>query len=784
MTTTPDHGFDIHPWQLSWRGLNVDKLSVTESLFALSNGHIGLRGTFEEGEPVVQPGTYMNGFYELRGLPYAESGYGYPESGQTVVNVTDGKIIRLLVEDEPMDLRYGTTQEHSRTLDFRTGTLRRETLWTSPTGRTVRIKSERLVSFTKRTIAAIRYEVEPIGDDMKLVVQSDLLANEPVAPPGSDPRLAAALDAPLVSDVAECRNYWGLLVHHTKKSGLHMAAGMDHEIEFPDRADTFVRAEGDLARLTVAANVPQGKKLVLTKYMGYGWSARRSVPALRAQVDAALAMAVETGWDDLKADQAAYLEDFWHNADIELDGDPELQQAIRFALFHVLQAGARGQSRAIPAKGLTGPGYDGHAFWDTESFVLPMLTYTVPASAGEELRWRHSTLDKARHRAQELSQPGAMFPWRSINGDECSGYWPAGTAGVHVSADIANATARYLEATGDEQFEAECGVELLVETARMFAGLGHHAADGGFRIDGVTGPDEYTAIVNNNIFTNLAAQQNLRDAVAAVRRRPEVAAELEVTDGEVAHWVSCADAMVLPYDEKLGVHQQCESFTQLGPWDFDASVGKYPLLLNYPYYDLYRKQVVKQADLVFAMYTHGHAFTPEQKLRNFDYYYPLTVRDSSLSACCEAVVAAEVGYLDLSYDLMCESVFTDLHDLHKNVSSGLHIAALAGAWTDCVAGFGGMRDFGGNITFAPRLPTRLSYLSFRMIVRGSKIVVAIDAGKATYRLMDGPPIQLAHHGEPFVLDDEGPIILDIPQLVTSDPPKAPVGCEPYRREFD
>ncbi len=784
MTTTPDHGFDIHPWQLSWRGLNVDKLSVTESLFALSNGHIGLRGTFEEGEPVVQPGTYMNGFYELRGLPYAESGYGYPESGQTVVNVTDGKIIRLLVEDEPMDLRYGTTQEHSRTLDFRTGTLRRETVWTSPTGRTVRIKSERLVSFTKRTIAAIRYEVEPIGDDMKLVLQSDLLANEPVAPPGSDPRLAAALDAPLVSDVAECRNYWGLLVHHTKKSGLHMAAGMDHEIEFPDRADTFVRAEGDLARLTVAANVPQGKKLVLTKYMGYGWSARRSVPALRAQVDAALAMAVETGWDDLKADQAAYLEDFWHNADIELDGDPELQQAIRFALFHVLQAGARGQSRAIPAKGLTGPGYDGHAFWDTESFVLPMLTYTVPASAGEELRWRHSTLDKARHRAQELSQPGAMFPWRSINGDECSGYWPAGTAGVHVSADIANATARYLEATGDEQFEAECGVELLVETARMFAGLGHHAADGGFRIDGVTGPDEYTAIVNNNIFTNLAAQQNLRDAVAAVRRRPEVAAELEVTDGEVAHWVSCADAMVLPYDEKLGVHQQCESFTQLGPWDFDASVGKYPLLLNYPYYDLYRKQVVKQADLVFAMYTHGHAFTPEQKLRNFDYYYPLTVRDSSLSACCEAVVAAEVGYLDLSYDLMCESVFTDLHDLHKNVSSGLHIAALAGAWTDCVAGFGGMRDFGGNITFAPRLPTRLSYLSFRMIVRGSKIVVAIDAGKATYRLMDGPPIQLAHHGEPFVLDDEGPIILDIPQLVTSDPPKAPVGCEPYRREFD
>ena len=774
------YGFEVHPWRLRWSGLDTDALKKTETLFALSNGHIGLHGTFEEGEPVDHPGTYLNGFYEGRGLPYAESGYGYPESGQTVVNVTDGKIIRLLVEDEPMDLRYGRTEEHERTLDFRTGTLRRSTLWTSPTGHTVRIKSERLVSFTKRTIAAIHYEVEPIGEDMKLVLQSDLLANEPVPTPGNDPRLAAALDAPLVPDLAACRNFWSILVHHTKNSNLHMAAGMDHEIDFPDKFDAFIRADGDLARLTAAANVPQGTKLSLTKYIGYGWSARRSVPALRAQVDAALAMAMETGWAALKAEQVAYLDDFWRDADIELDGDAELQQAVRFSLFHVLQAGARGQSRAIPAKGLTGPGYDGHTFWDTESFILPMLTYTAPAAAGEELRWRHATMDKAKARAAELGQRGAMFPWRSINGDECSGYWPAGTAGVHVSADIANATARYLRATHDEKFETECGVELLVETARLFAGLGHHDVNGRFRIDGVTGPDEYTAIVNNNVFTNLAARQNLRDAAEVVHRRPDIAGLLGVTNAEVAHWESCADAMTIPYDEALGVHQQCESFTLLGAWDFEASVGKYPLLLNYPYYDLYRKQVVKQADLVFAMYSFGEEFSAEQKLKNFDYYYPITVRDSSLSACCEAVTAAEVGYLDLAYDLLSESVFTDLHDLHNNVSSGLHIAALAGAWTDCVAGFGGMRDFGGNITFAPRLPTRLTYLSFRMVVRDSKIVVAIDKEHATYRLLSGPPIELAHHGEEFTLHEQ-PVSMTIPGIEHRTPPNAPPGCEPYQR---
>ena len=773
-------GFKVAPWELRWCHADPASLGLTESTFALSNGHIGLRGTLEEGEPVVQPGTYLNGFYELRDLPYAERGYGYPESGQTVVNVTDGKIIRLLVEDEPIDLRYGHSEEHDRILDFRSGTLRRRTVWVSPTGRRVRITSERLASFTKRTIAAIRYSVEPIGDDMRVVLQSDLLANEPSPVAGEDPRLAAGLDAPLVAEQAECRGYRAMLSHQTKRSRLRLAAGMDHEVDYPDTAEMSIRAEGDLVRLTVSAHVPAGTKLTLTKYIGYGWSGRRSAPALRAQVDAALSMAMGTGWDELLRSQREFLDNFWLDADIELDGDPPLQQAMRFAIFHVLQAGARGQARAIPAKGLTGPGYDGHTFWDTETFVLPMLTYTIPAAAREVLRWRHSTLDKARQRAHELGQAGAMFPWRSINGDECSGYWLAGTAAVHITADIANATARYLAATHDTQFETECGVELLVEGARLFARLGHHDEDNVFHIDGVTGPDEYTAAVNNNLFTNLVAQQNLRDAVDACQRRPDVAARLDVDAAEMANWRRCADHMSIPYDQQRGVHQQSDAFTRLAPWDFEASVGNYPLLLNYPYYDLYRKKVVKQADLVMAMHLRGDAFTLEEKQRNFDYYEPLTVRDSSLSACCQAVVAAEVGYPDLAYDYLVETAFTDLDDLHDNVSSGLHIAALAGAWTDCVAGFGGMRDYGGKITFAPRLPSKLSYLSFRMVIRDSKIVVAIDGAKVTYRLLTGEPIELAHHGHSFVLARH-PVTLAIPKIENRIPPAQPKVREPYRR---
>ncbi|MGH3795523.1 MAG: glycoside hydrolase family 65 protein [Pseudonocardiaceae bacterium] len=780
MTTEP--GYEVSPWELRWRGLDLAALHRTESTFALSNGHIGLRGTFEEGEPRGLPGTYLNGFYEQRPLPHAEAAYGYPEASETVVNVTDGKIIRLLVADEPLDMRYGSAPEHERVLDFRSGTLRRHTVWVTPAGRRVRITSERLVSFTQRAVAAIRYEVEPLDGQLQMVLQSDLLANEPVEARTGDPRLAAALDTPLVADFAAANRYRAVLAHHTRASGLRMAAGMDHELDVPDGLRTEIHAEGDMARLTAAVDVPKGGRLRLTKLLAYGWSSQRSTPALRAQVDAALAGALQTGWQGLLTEQRAYLDDFWDAADIEIDGDAELQQALRFALFHVLQAGARGESRAIPAKGLTGPGYDGHAFWDTETFVLPLLTYTVPEAARDALRWRHSILDTARERARVLGQQGAAFPWRTISGKECSGYWPAGTAAFHVNADIADATARYLAATDDTDFETYCGVELLVETARLWSSLGHHDVHSGFRIDGVTGPDEYSAIADNNVFTNLMAQRNLDEAAAACERRPDQARALGVDVEEIACWRSAAEHMIVPYDKVLDVHPQAESFTEHAVWDFtQTKPDHYPLLLNYPYFDLYRKQVVKQADLVLAMHLRGDAFTEDQKVRNVAYYEPMTVRDSSLSACTQAVVAAEVGHLELAYDYLAETAFTDLHDLHHNVGNGLHIASLAGAWTAAVAGFGGMRDHGGQLTFAPRLPPELTRLAFRMCFAGSRIAVEICSDRAVYRLVSGNSLRTAHHGQQITLKPGTPMTLPIAPTPQRPAPQQPPGRAPIRR---
>ncbi|WP_026421997.1 glycoside hydrolase family 65 protein [Actinokineospora inagensis] len=779
-------GFDLAPWELRWTGLAVDQLHRTESVFALSNGHVGLRGSLDEGEPVGLPGSYLNGFYEAHALPYAEAGYGYPEAGQTVVNVTDGKIIRLLVEDEPLDMRYGRALEHHRALDFRTGVLSRDTLWESPTGRRVRVRTRRLVSFTQRAVAAIRYEVEPVAADdggprpTQLVVQSDLLANEPIESATRDPRVAAALKAPLATESYRCEGTRAVLVHRTRESGLRIAAGMDHDVDDTPGLRAEISAEADLARLTLAADIPLGGVLGLTKYIGYGWSSSRSGPALRAQVEAALAGARQTGWDGLLAEQEEFLADFWESADVEVDGDDELQQAIRLGLFHILQAGARGESRAIPGKGLTGPGYDGHAFWDTETFVLPVLTYTMPEAARDALRWRHATLPLAQERARVLAKRGAAFPWRSINGQECSAYWPAGTAAFHVSADIADAVARYHAATQDTEFDAEAGTELLVETARLWWSLGHHDPHDGFRIDGITGPDEYSAVVDNNVYTNLMAQKNFTEAIAACERNPEVARRLGVTATETDQWRVAAERMRVPYDDLLQVHQQAEGFTAHEEWDFENTPGEnYPLLLNYPYFELYRRQVVKQADLVLALHLRGEVFTLEQKARDFAYYEARTVRDSSLSAGTQSVIAAECGHMDLAYAYLAEAALTDLNDLHNNVANGLHMASLAGAWQAIVAGLGGMRDHGGALTFAPRLPSALTRVAFRMCFRGSRIQVEITADQATYRLIAGDPVHTTHHGTEVVIDGE--VTLGIPAPPEFPTPSAPAGREPRRR---
>ena len=772
--------FAVEPWSVCERELDLGLLAETESIFALSNGHIGVRGNLDEGEPAGSPGTYLNSFYEVRPLPYAESAYGNPEAGQTMINVTNGKVFRLLVDDEPFDVRYGKLVRHERTLDLRDGVLRREAEWISPAGQAIHLRSIRMVSFVQRSIAAILYEVEPTGASARIGVQSELVANEPVAGESLDPRTAAALAASLVAEDHAHNALRVSLVHRTRVSGLRMAAGMDHIIEGPEGTVTAAESQPDLGRLTVSTELQPGEKLRIVKFLAYGWSSQRSLPSLRDQVHLALAAARRSGWDGLLKSQREYLADFWERADIQLDGDAALQQAVRFALFHVIQAAARAELRAIPAKGLTGNGYDGHTFWDMDAYTLPVLTYTAPDAARDALAWRHATLDLAEARARELGLKGVTFPWRTIRGQECSGYWPAGTAAFHINADVADAARRYVAATDDEEFEEGPGLDLLVSTARLWRSLGHHDAQGAFRLDRVTGPDEYTALVDNNVFTNLMAARNLAVAADLAVRHPERSQELGIDDEEIASWRDAASAIVVPFDSDARITQQCNGFTRLRKWDFEGTpADHYPLLLHFHNYMLYSSQVVKQADLVFAIYLCGDRWpSEEQKARDFAFYESVTVRDSSLSAAIQGVVAAEVGHLELACDYLSETAFIDLRDLAHNTRDGVHLAALSGVWHTIVGGFGGMRDYGDTLAFAPRLPSKLTRLQFGLLYRGRRLRVEVLPDTATYELLDGEPLEIVTHGERITIEGREPRRCPVPPPPQHPAPHAPAGRQP------
>ncbi|RLK52563.1 glycoside hydrolase family 65 protein [Microbacterium telephonicum] len=773
-----DSGFDVADWGIGATGWDPSLLARRESVFAVSNGHLGWRGTLDEGDPCAVAGAYLNGLHERHPMPYAEDGYGYPAHGESVINAPDGKVIRLIVGDEPFDIREGSLEHHRQHLDFRAGTLERVTRWTSPAGHCVEVRSTRLASLARRAIAAVDYRVIALTGPVEVTVLSEVVADEPLPRVHPDDRVMAPLVSPLTPVGAAATAAGAALLYRTRVSGIGVAVAMEHTVT--GAAEVASEADDHVARTTIVSRLDAGESVRIVKVVGHEWSDALSEAALRDRVDAAVAAAVRTGWEGLAAEQRSFLDDFWVAADVTIEGDPHLQQAVRFALFQVVQAAARAQTRSIPGKALTGAGYEGHTFWDADAFVVPVLTYLLPTAARDALRWRHATLPLARERAATLHLAGAAFPWRTISGSECSGYWPAGTIAFHINADIASAILHYVRVSGDLPFEREVAVEILVETARLWSSLGRWDGGGTFHIDGVTGPDEYSALVDDNAFTNLAAQRNLRGAADLCRRHDGPARALQVTDDEIAGWLLAAERMAVPFDPVRRVHQQYAGSTDRERWDFDGtSPQQYPLQDHFPYFDLYRKQVVKQADLVLALQFAHESFTAEQTARAFAYAEELTVRDSSLSASPQSVVAARTGHLPLALAYLREAAAIDLADVRGDVADGLHIAALAGVWTAVVSGFGGMREGADGFDFAPRLTPPLTALSYGLQVGGGHLRVEIATDAATYTLTGEAPMEVRHHGERVRLAPNRSRRLAIPPAPDpGPPPRQPRGRAP------
>lgn len=769
--------FPTDPWGLVETRYSDADLGVTETLFAIGNGYLGMRGNVEEGRDSFAHGTFINGFHETWPIQHAEEAFGFARIGQTIVNVPDAKVIRLYVDDEPLLLPVADLHEYDRRLDFRTGVYSRDLLWQTPAGKRVRIRSTRMVSLSDRHLAVMTFEVTLLDAAAPVAVSSQILnrqdgedeyhvAAKAMGEGVDDPRRAARMLRRVLQPVVNHGDPGTgrvKLGYRCVDSGMTLAVAADHQFVTDNPYEVIVRTEDDLAKVVYRVDAQPNVPISLTKIVAYHTS--RGVPPreLHDRCVRTLDRASATGIERLRAGQAEWLDDFWANSDVTID-DPALQQALRWNLFQVAQASARAEGVGIPAKGITGSGYGGHYFWDTEIYVLPFLTYTRPQATRSALRFRYQLLDHARRRAAELSQHGALFPWRTINGEEASAYYAAGTAQYHINADIAYAVAQYVAATGDRDYLMREGVDVVIETARMWADLGFWLGDQ-FHIHGVTGPDEYTTVVNDNLFTNVMARFNLAYAVECARELASVdgpgydalVARLSLDDAEVGEWERAAAGMVIPFDEHLGVHPQDLHFLDREVWDLDHTPkDKRPLLLYYHPLVIYRFQVLKQADVVLALFLQGELFTREEKLADFEYYDPITTGDSTLSAVVQSIMSAEVGYSELALSYFVNALFVDLADLHHNTADGVHVASAGGVWSALVYGFGGFRDHRGRYTFDPRLPESWPSLTFRITLGGSRLCVTVRQTEIEFVVETGDGASVEVRGKQLDLSPAAP----------------------------
>ena len=758
----------VDPWRLVLAHRpTASEQPTLESLFALANGMLGVRGGLEEHGSPTQ-GTFLSGVWERTPIEYHERFPGFARTSDTRIPAPDGTRIGLRLGDALVDLDEGEWLAFEQALDLRAGCLQRTLHWRSPTGVTLQIDAERIVPLHTPNLLCIRYRVTSIDYSGPITLESALMASSTAAAQGDDPRMGARVAGGLSITTSDADHVLASICQRTLNSHIRLASGQRHRVLQPELG--FARAiieDGEGVQQHYVAQLQPGNSVVLEKYVAYAWSRPEggdTEASLLDTVSLTLEGALTQDFDAHLAAQASACEAFWREAELQIDGDPAVEQALRFNLFHLLQSTGRDGSGSAAAKGLTGEGYEGHYFWDAEAFILPVLALTSPEQARSMLVYRVNTLERARNHAREMNHPaGALYAWRTISGDECSAYFPSGSAQYHINAAIAFAIRLYVDATGDLDFLAQGGAEVLFETARLWLQVGNYNPRKGhaFCICQVTGPDEYTALVDNNYYTNHMAQQHLRYAVAMAAKleheRPDdyrrIAAAIDLPSREIEAWNAAADAMYLPVDAQLNIFPQDDDFLNKPrlPITHHGEHEHRPLLLQMHPLTIYRHQVCKQADVLQAFVLAGDAIDQATKRRNFDYYEGVTVHDSTLSASTFSIVASDVGYADKAYRYFLDTLRVDLDNLHGNTSHGLHMAAMAGSWLALAWGFGGMRPIDGRAAFAPTLPAAWRSYRFGLRWQGRHIRVAVDTHGITYTLTHGEQLDILHHGQPLSL---------------------------------
>ncbi len=761
------------PWVIGEETHIQHQQLLHETLFFQGNGTIGMRGNLEEGyrgEPGnTMQGTYMNGFFDSLPIVYGEAAYGYAKSNETMLNLPDAQGISLTIDDEIFNLDYGKVLNYKRELHMKKGVVTRLIRWKSPKGKEVSIEIKRLIPFEMMNLALIDYRVTPLNFSGDVMISSTLETSVFNKTHDNDPRIGASIQGRLlIPEKTWVNNHCMGAIHRTKFNLFTLITEVDHQHTFKDGEVIEEFSDDGILAIKFHGWAKENVTYGLTKIIAYHSTKENTTKSLKETSRQALEEAKKLRFNEFENMQREYLKDFWQKAFMEVEGDPLIQQGMHFNLFHLLQSAGKDGATSIAAKGLSGEGYNGHYFWDTEIYIFPVFLYTKPDLARNLLMFRYKTLDKARERAREMDhKKGALYPWRTIDGSESSAYYPAGTAQYHINADIIYAIKKYVEGTGDENFLKEFGLEMILETARVWLDLGHFnpRRNNHFEIYNVTGPDEYTAMVNNNFFTNAMAKMHLLYAYESAKwfqsNSPDeyrsLMNKINMTEEELFNFQRAAENMFFSKDELLGIYPQDDSFLNKPKWDFEnRPKEKTPLLLHYHPLNIYRHQVLKQADVVLALFLLSENYTIEEKKKNFDYYEPITTHDSSLSYCMYSILASEIGYDELAYEFFRKTVRMDLDNVLGKTHHGIHTANMGGAWMAMVYGFAGMRTNNINLSFSPSLPKDWKGYRFRITFRGSFIEVEVKENQVLYTLLQGKSIEFYHNSQCCRLWEEQP----------------------------
>lgn len=749
-----------YDWKVTETEYGEKTNKVDETIFTLANGYIGIRGFYEEGfygeNPwESDPSVMLNGVYEYYPYHHIWCRPGFPERFHSIVNNVNPISVKIRLGDEIVTMN-GKVSGFERTLDMYRGEMTRTFAYETKAGEKAMLKYTRFVSQTEKHLLAEKIEITA-GKGVKVSVIGDLRTLDGTVLSKKE-EIGADMTNPFAFLALRKEGKEDNLSYKTIKSGFEISCAIAEDLsataeESEERGENYVTRTHSF--------VSGGEKVTYYRYVAFVTNTDGETYAEKAT--AIVRAAKKEGFESLLSKSVDYWKDYWETSDIAIRGDTAVQQGIRFGLFMINQSAGKDGKTNISANGLTGTAYSGHTFWDTEIFMSPMFLYAHPEIVKQLLIYRYNILPKAKERAKQMDDVGALFSWNSINGEECGHVFEAATAQYHINNDVFYSIFKYYEATEDWDFMEKYGIEILLETSKCLSHRGNfiERKGGRFCINCVCGPDEYNPVVDNNLYTNFLTKKQFLftlDMSARLKEKNpakynELMTKCGIDDAELKRFREAADKMYLPFDAENGIYMQDDNFIYKDPIDLDAiPLEKLPLLTHLHPLNLWRYQVCKQADIVLLMFLESHEFTAEMRKKIFDFYEPKTIHDSSLSAGVHSIVACDIGYRDEAYGYLNQACRMDLDNVNRNTCYGIHAACMGSCYMMIVNGYAGMRIFDGRVHFRPYIPAKWEEYTFRIRFRGSVVKVKITQRQTEYTLLEGDKLTICSGDETVILD--------------------------------